>query len=171
MVTDFTRGIYKFYAHSLGTIKVQPNSSPVWSSALTLAARRRLPVHRDLCRSAEDPPQGPHTRGALQHGHRIATGEPLVEGQPAGVSLREAEKWLAHWRLSGRAINARGELVWEYDPSSTSKKVAGGSVWHLLIHDEHVWLCDRYAIARPRNLIGGSPQKMHAKMSVKMRSS
>jgi hypothetical protein len=75
--------------------------------------------------------------------YRMATGEPLAEGQPAGVSLREAEKWLAHWRLSGRAINARGELVWRYDPASTSKKVAGGAVWRLLVHDEHVWLCDR----------------------------
>ena len=53
--------------------------------------------------------------------YHMATGNPLFEGQPAGVTLREAEKWLAHWRLSGRAINARGELVWEYDPGSTSK--------------------------------------------------
>ena len=75
--------------------------------------------------------------------YRMATGESLAEGQPAGISLREAEKWLDHWRLSGRAINARGELVWQYDPASTSKKVAGGAVWRLLIHDEHVWLCDR----------------------------
>ena len=75
--------------------------------------------------------------------YMMATGEPLVEGQPAGVSLREAEKWLAHWRLSGRAINARGELVWRYDPVSTSKKIAGGAVWRLLVHDEHVWLCDQ----------------------------
>ena len=43
--------------------------------------------------------------------NRMATGESLTEGQPAGVSLREAEKWLEHWRLSGRVINARGELV------------------------------------------------------------
>ena len=73
----------------------------------------------------------------------MATGDSLVEGQPAGVSLREAEKWLAHWRLAGRAINSRGELVWRYDPLSASKKVTGGAVWRLLVHDEHVWLCDR----------------------------
>ena len=72
--------------------------------------------------------------------YKMATGELLAEGQPAGVSLREAEKWLDHWRLSGRAINARGELVWQYDPPSTSKKITGGAVWRLLIHDEHVWL-------------------------------
>ena len=28
--------------------------------------------------------------------YRMATGESLTEGQPAGVSLREAEKWLEH---------------------------------------------------------------------------
>ena len=75
--------------------------------------------------------------------YRMATGEELVEGQPAGVSLREAEKWLDRWRLAGRAINSRGELIWRYDPLSASKKIAGGAVWRLLVHDEHVWLCDR----------------------------
>ena len=33
--------------------------------------------------------------------------------------------------------------MWQYDPPSTSKKITGGAVWRLLIHDEHVWLCDR----------------------------
>ena len=79
----------------------------------------------------------------LERLYHMATGGALVEGQPAGVNLREAEKWLAHWRLSGRAINARGELVWKYDPPSASKKVTGGGVWRLLVHNEHVWLCDR----------------------------
>ena len=78
----------------------------------------------------------PRARSASE----TARDEKAIEGEK---NLREAEKWLAHWRLSGRAINARGELVWEYDPSSTSNKVTGGSVWRLLIHDEHVWLCDR----------------------------
>ena len=55
--------------------------------------------------------------------YRMSTGSELVEGQPAGVSLREAEKWLAHWRLAGRAINVRGELVWRYDPPSLKKNV------------------------------------------------
>jgi len=43
--------------------------------------------------------------------YRMATGGKLIDGQPAGVSLREAEKWLARWRLAGRAINARGEFI------------------------------------------------------------
>ena len=43
--------------------------------------------------------------------YRMATGGELVDGQPAGISLREVEAWLEHWRLAGRAINARGELV------------------------------------------------------------
>ena len=60
LVTDLTRGIHKCYAHSLGTIKVQPNSSPVWSSALTLAARRRHALARashKACRSGQVVPR------------------------------------------------------------------------------------------------------------------
>ena len=75
--------------------------------------------------------------------YRLATGEELVEGQPAGVSLTEAEKWLAHWRLAGRAINAKGQLVWSYDPPSVNKKIPGGNTWRMLVHDEHVWSCER----------------------------
>ena len=28
-------------------------------------------------------------------------------------------------------------------PTITLEKIAGGFVWRLLVHDEHVWLCDR----------------------------
>jgi hypothetical protein len=75
--------------------------------------------------------------------YRMATGEELIDGQPAGVSIREAEAWLAHWRLACRVINARGELVWRYDPPTLNRKIVGGFVWRILVHDEHVWLCDR----------------------------
>ncbi len=56
MVCDITRGIHKCYANSIGTIKMRPNSSPVWSKALTLAVRRRHALakasHR-ACRSGQ----------------------------------------------------------------------------------------------------------------------
>ena len=66
----------------------------------------------------------------------------LVDGEPAGVSLREAEKWLETWKVSGRAINKAGELVWSYDPPHRDTRVVGGAVWRLMVHDEHVWLCN-----------------------------
>jgi len=74
--------------------------------------------------------------------YKLATGKELVEGAPAGVTLREAEKWLALWRLSGRAIDQSGKLVWSYDPPSRNNRVVGGTVWRLLIHNKHVWLCN-----------------------------
>ena len=69
LVTDLTRGNHKCYAHSLGTIKVQPSSSPVWSSALTVAVRRRHALARashKACRSGQVVP------GELIEQHRSA---------------------------------------------------------------------------------------------------
>ena len=73
---------------------------------------------------------------------KLATDNELVDGEPAGVSLREAEKWLEKWKVSGRAINKAGELVWSYDPTHRDTRVVGGAVWRLMVHDEHVWLCN-----------------------------
>jgi len=72
--------------------------------------------------------------------YKMATGLELPpDGEPAGVSLKECEAWLRHWRLNGRAINVRGELVWRYDHESPNRHLAGGFTWSLLVHDQHVW--------------------------------
>ena len=95
---------------------------------LLTPARRRIKAHTELLNHASL--------------YKLATGNELVDDEPAGISLREAEKWLEKWKLSGRAINKAGELVWRYDPPSRDTRVVGGSTWRLLIHDEHVWLCN-----------------------------
>ena len=85
--------------------------------------------------------------------YKMATGLELPpDGEPAGVSLRECEVWLRHWRLNGRAINVRGELIWKYDHDSPNRHLAGGWTWNLLVHDQHVW-----SIAR------GTPEKAFAR--------
>ena len=75
--------------------------------------------------------------------YEMATGMKLMKGEAAGITLTEAEKWLALWMLSGRAIDIAGRLVWSYEPPRRTKKVAGGAVWRVCVHNEHVWLCDR----------------------------
>ena len=55
--------------------------------------------------------------------YKMATGLELPpDGEPAGVSLRECEAWLKYWRLNGRAINVRGELIWKYDHDSPNRR-------------------------------------------------
>jgi hypothetical protein len=73
--------------------------------------------------------------------YKLATGKDLVDGHP-DVTIREAEKWLELWRLAGRSIDQSGNLVWSYEPKSRNRSIKGGSVWRLLIHNQHVWLCD-----------------------------
>jgi hypothetical protein len=73
---------------------------------------------------------------------KLATGKDLEEGMPGDVTLREAEKWLELWRVAGRAIDHAGQLVWSFEPISRNKKIVGGSVWRLMVHNQHVWLCD-----------------------------
>ena len=78
--------------------------------------------------------------------YKMATGLELPpDGEPAGVSLRECEVWLRHWRLNGRAINVRGELIWKYDHDSPNRHLAGGYTWNLLVHNQHVWSIARGA--------------------------
>ena len=72
----------------------------------------------------------------------MATNLNLKDGEPAGVSLKECETWLKCWRLHGRAVNIRGELIWRYDHESPNKHIVGGNVWNLMIHDGHVWSID-----------------------------
>ena len=85
--------------------------------------------------------------------YKMATGLELPpDGESAGVTLRECEAWLQYWRLNGRAINIRGELIWKYDHDSPKKNIPGGSTWNLLVHDQHVW-----SIAR------GTPEKAFAR--------
>ena len=83
-------------------------------------------------------------RDQLNHAalYKMATKQDLIDGQPGGVTLHEAEAWLKLWRLSGRAIDQAGNLVWSYDPETRNKHIVGGAVWRLMIHNEHVWLCD-----------------------------
>ena len=89
---------------------------------------RRIKSHRELL-----------THESLYH---MATGLELKEGEPAGITLREAERWLEKWCLSGRAIDHEGNLVWSYDPKVRTKRTVGGSVLRLLVHNDHVWLCN-----------------------------
>ncbi len=88
--------------------------------------------------------------------YKMATGLELPpDGEPAGVTLRECEAWLRYWRLNGRAINVRGELIWRFDSDSPNHHLAGGYTWSLLVHDQHVW-----SIAR------GTPEKAFARAFV-----
>ena len=67
--------------------------------------------------------------------YKMATGERLVEGQPAGVTLREAEKWLAHWRLCGSTTH----------PAPQRKSVRlSGACWFTMN-------TFGFAIAKPRS--------------------
>ena len=81
---------------------------------LEWTAGRRIKSHREL----------------LNHEslYKLATGLELIDGEPAGVPLSDSKKWLERWRLSGRAINMAGELVWSYDPESRNTKAVGGQL-------------------------------------------
>ena len=72
--------------------------------------------------------------------YRLATGEEAPAEGPLPVSLRQAEAWLAKWRIPTWAVNGQGELIYTYLPDKANSNLKKGpSVFYLVVHDAHAF--------------------------------
>lgn len=71
--------------------------------------------------------------------YKIATGLDLIEGQPAPVSLNQCRALCDTYKIGIRALDNAGKLIFMYDAPKISKKIVGGSIWYILVHNSHIW--------------------------------
>ena len=78
-------------------------------------------------------------RLCLETLYKIATDLDLIEGQPAPVSLNQCRALCDTYKIGIRALDNAGKLIFMYDSPKISKKIVGGSIWYILVHDSHIW--------------------------------
>lgn len=74
--------------------------------------------------------------------YEMATGQEyksMSDIKDWGLSLEQITKWMEKWKLDLLAINIHGKIIFEYKSKSHSKKIKGGHVYRIMIHNEHVW--------------------------------